>query len=165
MNFLYPHYRFGSIVEISFEWLKEQGLTTLLLDVDSTLKYYSSPLILPEVADWIEQKRACGVRFCLLSNGRQRRICKTAESLNLPYLAPAYKPLPFGCRKAMRQEHFEPRQTALIGDQVFADVMAANLAGIRSILVTPLRPEEEPFFARMKRPLEQLVLNGYERNR
>ncbi|MDR1494258.1 MAG: YqeG family HAD IIIA-type phosphatase [Planctomycetaceae bacterium] len=165
MNFFYPHYRFGSIVEISFEWLKEQGLSTLLLDVDSTLKYYSSPQILPEVADWIDQQSACGIRFCLLSNGRQHRIRKTADMLKLPYLAPAYKPLPFGCKKAMRQEHFEPLQTALIGDQVFADVLAANLAGIRSILVAPLRPEEEPFFARMKRPLERLVLSSYERNR
>jgi HAD superfamily phosphatase (TIGR01668 family) len=165
MNLFYPHYRFGSIIEISSEWLEEQGLSTLLLDVDSTLKYYRSPQILPEVADWIDQKRTCGVRFCLLSNGRLHRIRQIAELLDLPYLAPAYKPLPLGCRKAMRQEHFEPPQTALIGDQIFADVLAAHLAGIRSILVTPLRPEEEPFFARIKRPFERLVLNRYERNR
>jgi predicted HAD superfamily phosphohydrolase YqeG len=41
---------------------------------------------------------------------------------------------------------------------VFADVMAARAAGLRSILVRPIHPEEEPWFTRLKRPLERLVM-------
>ena len=41
-----------------------------------------------------------------------------------------------------------PSQTAIVGDQLFADVMAGRLAGVRSILVDPIHPEEEPWWTR-----------------
>jgi predicted HAD superfamily phosphohydrolase YqeG len=46
----------------------------------------------------------------------------------------------------------------VVGDQLFADVMAARLAGLASILVRPIHPEEEPWFTRLKRPLERVLL-------
>ncbi|MCL2622038.1 MAG: YqeG family HAD IIIA-type phosphatase [Planctomycetaceae bacterium] len=158
LNFLFPSYRFNGITEIRRKWLKNQEIYSILLDVDCTLKYYSSTTVLPEIAAWLERKRNQGFQFCLLSNGRRRRIQQLADRLDLPFLAPAYKPLPSSCQRAMRMLHLDPQYTALIGDQVFTDVMAANLAGIRSILVKPLRPQEEPLFARVKRPLERFVL-------
>ena len=163
LNFLFPDYRFDSIMQIHRKWLKEQDIYSILLDVDCTLKYYSSTTVLPEIAEWLERKQKQGFQFCLLSNGRRQRIQPLAEMLNLPFLAPAYKPLPSGCRRAMRMLYVDPRYTALIGDQVFTDVVAANLAGIRSILVNPLRPQEEPLFARVKRPFERFVLNLHEK--
>ena len=46
----------------------------------------------------------------------------------------------------------------MVGDQIFADVMAGRLAGLTTILVRPIQPNEEPWFARMKRPLERVVM-------
>ena len=37
-----------------------------------------------------------------------------------------------------------PRQTAVVGDQIFTDILGANLAGMASILVEPF--QMEPFF-------------------
>jgi HAD superfamily phosphatase (TIGR01668 family) len=158
LNFLFPNYRFDCITQIHRKWLKEQEIYSILLDVDCTLKYYSSTTVLPEIASWLERKQKQGFQFCLLSNGRRFRIKQLADELNIPFLAPAYKPFPSSCQRAMRMLYIDPQYTALIGDQVFTDVVAANLAGIRSILVTPLRPQEEPIFARVKRPFERLVL-------
>ena len=45
-------------------------------------------------------------------------------------------------------------RTAMVGDQVFADVMAGRLAGVFTILVRPIHPEDEPWFTRWKRPWE-----------
>jgi HAD superfamily phosphatase (TIGR01668 family) len=163
LKFLFPDHRFDCITQIRRKWLTEQEIFSILLDVDCTLKYYSSKTILPNIATWLDRKRDQGFQFCLLSNGRRRRIAQLAEQLDLSFLAPAYKPFPSGCSKAMRMLHLDPQYTALVGDQIFADVMAANLAGIRSILVKPLRPEEEPIFARIKRPFERLVLKAYEK--
>ena len=163
LNVLFPNHCFDSITQIHRKWLREQEIYSLLLDVDSTLKYYRSKTLLPEIAGWLKRKRGQGYQFCLLSNGRRRRIEILANELDLPFLAPAYKPFPSSCRRAMQMLHFDPDYTALIGDQIFADVMAANLAGIRSILVKPLRPQEEPFFARMKRPFERIVLKYYNK--
>lgn len=130
----------------------------MLLDVDCTLKFYRSKTLLPEIAAWLERKQKQGFYFCLFSNGRKGRISRLAEELELPFYAPAFKPFPSGCRKAMQMLNLDPQYTAVIGDQLFTDVIAANLADIRSILVKPLRPYEEPIFTRVKRPFERLVL-------
>jgi HAD superfamily (subfamily IIIA) phosphatase, TIGR01668 len=159
-NFLFPDHQFDGILDICCEWLRQQEVFTIFLDVDSTLKRYRDPQIIPEIAEWLRCKQREGFQFCLLSNGLNRRICRLADELELPHLAPAFKPFPFGCKKAMRMLHWDPQYTALIGDQIFADVMAANFAGIRSIWVKPIHPWEEPLFTRVKRPFEKLVL-GY----
>jgi len=70
----------------------------------------------------------------------------------------AVKPLPVGCWRAARKLGLARRQTAMVGDQLFADVVAGKLAGVKTILVRPIHPEEEPWFTRLKRPLERAVL-------
>jgi len=157
-RFLYPYYRFHRITEITREWLDTEELFALLLDVDSTIKYYHSDHVLPEIQKWIVEMKDRGINFGLLSNGREKRISRIADELDLPFIAPAYKPLPFACRRIIRELDFDPQYTGLIGDQLFTDILGANLSGIRSILVNPLHPEEEPFFARIKRPFERFLL-------
>jgi predicted HAD superfamily phosphohydrolase YqeG len=68
------------------------------------------------------------------------------------------------CKAAIRRLAFDPRTTAMVGDQIFADVMAGRLAGIRCILVRPIHPEEEPWFTRLKRPWERIVLARIDRH-
>ena len=153
-----PDLRVETVLELSPDRLRQMGLEALLLDVDGTLKNYRAESLRPEVMAWLERLREAGIRLCLLSNGRSRRIGRLAERLGLPFVSQACKPLPYGCRRAMRMLGFTSRQTAVVGDQVFADVMAARLAGLSSILVRPIHPEEEPWFTRMKRPLERIVL-------
>jgi HAD superfamily phosphatase (TIGR01668 family) len=134
------------------------GIDALLLDVDCTLKSYRDAQVAPEVKAWLETLRASGIGICLVSNGRGGRIGRLAGMLGLPFVSKAMKPFPFGCRRAIRQEAFDARRTAMIGDQIFADIPAGRLAGLTSILVRPIRPEEEPWFTRLKRPLERLLL-------
>lgn len=157
-KFMQPKYRFREVTELTEQVLEELGLKFLLLDVDCTLKTYCSDVLEPQIDLWIAQMKAADIRMCILSNGRFGRIGPFAEMLELPFLAPAYKPFPFRLKKAITQNGFDPKTTALVGDQVFADVMAANLAGITSILVQPFNPEQEPWFARLKRPFERMVL-------
>jgi HAD superfamily phosphatase (TIGR01668 family) len=130
----------------------------LLLDVDSTLKRYRATEIPPESVQWIESLREAGILFCILSNGRADRIRPIAEQIGVPFIAPAMKPSPFGCRTAIKSMGFDPKATAMVGDQVFADVLAGKFAKIFTILVTPIHPEEERWYTRIKRPLERWVV-------
>ena len=91
------------------------------------------------------------------------RIRAFAEQLGLPCVAKAMKPLPWGIWSALEKLNALPAETAIVGDQLFADVMAGRLAGIRSILVRPIHPEEEPWFTRLKRRPERIVLNRLDR--
>ena len=50
--------------------------------------------------------------------------------------------------------------TLFVGDQIFTDVMGANLAGIQTILVEPIDPKEEIQII-LKRYPEKLVLFFY----
>ncbi len=154
----HPHLRLQSVVELTPGRLGDLGIKSLLLDVDCTLKHYRSRDLTPEIAQWLETMKMAGVGLCLVSNGRGARIRTFAESVGIPFVAPAMKPLPFGCRKAIQAMGFDKSSTAMVGDQVFADLLAGKWAGLFTVLVTPLSPEEEPWFARMKRPLEKLVL-------
>jgi len=138
--------------------LQTHGLRSLLLDVDSTLKRYRAAEIPPEMVQWIESLKEAGIQCCLLSNGREFRIRPIAEQLQVPFVAPAMKPLPFGCQRAIKMMSFDPKATAMVGDQVFADILAGKFAQIFTILVTPIHPEEEHWYTRIKRPLERRVI-------
>jgi len=141
------------------------GIDAVLSDVDCTLKRYRAETILPEAAEWLAELRSAGLGVCLVSNGVGRRIGRLADDLAVAYVAPALKPLPFGCRKAVRQMGFDPKRTAMVGDQLFADVWAGRLAGLKTILVDPIHPEDEPWFTRLKRPLERWLVRRFLRDR
>jgi uncharacterized protein len=155
---LTPHYRIHCVWELTPERLCRWGLRALLLDVDCTLTRYHQGQPLPEAMLWIEQIRLAGIPLCLVSNGLGPRIELFAERLGLPCVSRAMKPFPWGVLEAVKKLGCPPSQTAIVGDQIFADVMAGRLAGIRSILVDPIHPEEEPWWTRMKRMPERVVL-------
>ncbi len=152
-----PDFVVDSVECLSPEFLGKVGLKALLLDLDCTLKPYRATTIAPEVIRWIEQLQENGFRLFLVSNGRLSRVMPLAQQLGLPYIAPAWKPFPFALWRAVRRLGVERKSTAMVGDQIFADVLAARLAGLRSILVTPIFPDQEPWWTRLKRPLETLV--------
>ena len=159
-RFFQPDLSIDSVLELSPEKLQSAGLRSLLLDVDCTLKHYRSKTLPAEVAQWLETMRQHDIGLCLVSNGRGARIRQFAETVRIPFVAPAMKPLPFGCWTALRTMGFEKKSTAMVGDQVFADLLAGKLAGLYTVLVRPMNPEEEPWFTRLKRPFEKIVLRA-----
>jgi len=157
-RWLTPHVRVESVLDLSVERLRALGYDALLLDVDCTLKSYRGDTVSAEVAAWLEGLRSAGIGLCLVSNGRGKRIGELAAKLAIPFVAKALKPFPYACRAAVAKLGFDPRRTALVGDQLFADVLAARWAGLGAILVRPIHPEEEPWYTRLKRPLERFFL-------
>ncbi|HYV35658.1 MAG TPA: YqeG family HAD IIIA-type phosphatase [Gemmataceae bacterium] len=147
----------NSVLDLDAPLLHSLGLKGLLLDVDGTLKDFRAESIPAEVCAWLTRLRSDGFKLCLLSNGRGHRIGRVAAALDLPFIAKAFKPLPMGCRRALKQMGLERSRVAMVGDQVFADVMAGRLAGLFTILVPPTS-RDEPWFTRLKRPLESLTL-------
>ncbi len=158
-NFI-PDFHFDSVLDITRSFLAEQDIRYLLLDADGTLKRYRETDVSPEIRSWLDQCRTDGIGLCILSNGLGGRISRFAEKIGVSFFAPAYKPSPRGCLRAIRDLNFQKNQTAMVGDQIFADIWAGRRAGIRTVHVTANHPEEEPFFTRFKRPFEKLVLRS-----
>jgi HAD superfamily phosphatase (TIGR01668 family) len=163
LRLLTPHYRVKSVLELTAERLRQWDLAALLLDVDCTLKRYHTTAISAEVTAWLAGLQQAGIRCCIVSNGRGHRIQRFAASLGLPFVAKAMKPFPWGVWAAMRKTGVSPQNTAMVGDQIFADVLAGRLAGVKSILVHPLHPDEEPWYTRLKRPPERWWLRRLHR--
>ena len=157
-QWFHPNLILASVADITPELLQKHGIRSLLLDVDSTLKRYRATAIPPENVRWLELMQEAGVPLCILSNGREHRIRPIAEQVGIPFVAPALKPLPSGCCTAMKSMGFEPKSTAIVGDQVFADILAGKFAKIFTILVTPIHPEEEHWYTRIKRPFEKWIV-------
>lgn len=163
LRLLIPDLRVESVWELTADRLRQMGVDAVLVDVDGTLKNYRAASLFPESVAWLESLRAANIGVCLVSNGRTERIRLAAERLNVPFVTKALKPFPFVCRRVVRRLGFDRSRTALVGDQIFADILAGRLAGLRTILVRPIRPEEEPWFTRIKRPVERLVLRWLDR--
>ncbi len=157
-HLLTPHLRVESVLELTVDRFQELGIDGVLLDLDCTLKRYRETDVRPEVTQWLASLKAGGIGCCIVSNGRNQRIKHFADKLGLPFVANALKPFPFGVHWAMSKMGFQPGRTAMVGDQVFADVLAGRWAGVKCILVRPLHPEEEPWFTRIKRSPERLWL-------
>jgi HAD superfamily phosphatase (TIGR01668 family) len=157
LAYLTPHLYLRSVLELEVADLRSRRLEGLLLDLDCTLKDYHATVVGPSVRAWLQTLRRAGIRLFLVSNGRGERVLPLAQELGVPFVARAFKPLPFGCRRAVRQLGLQPNRTAIVGDQLFADVLAGRLAGLFTILVRPTS-EEEPWFTRVKRPLERRIL-------
>ena len=159
IHWLTPELHIDSVVELDIDRLRELGFDALLLDVDCTLKNYRSEEVSPAVAAWLREVEQSGIAICLVSNGGGQRIKMFAERLGLPFVAQAMKPFPFGALSAATRLGFPKDRTAMVGDQLFADIMAGRIAGLRTVLVRPIHPEEEPWFTRIKRPFERMVLS------
>ena len=130
------------------ELLRQKGVSLLFLDLDNTLSPYSEDLPSERVLDWIAELKRAGVTLYLISNNSDpQRVKRYAEACDIAGVAKAGKPSPRAMHDAMAELGKTPAETALMGDQVFTDVLAANLAGMLSILVKPLE---------MKNPLFRL---------
>ncbi|MDO4587165.1 MAG: YqeG family HAD IIIA-type phosphatase [Planctomycetia bacterium] len=154
---LIPTEKIQSVLDLTPEKLEQLGIRNLLLDVDCTLKSYRTQEVSPEIRQWLQQMKDSCIGLCLVSNGAEKRIARFAQSLQIPWVALALKPSIRGCVRALKENHFDPSETAMVGDQILSDVLAGNRTGIRTFLTVPIQPEEEPWFTRIKRFLEAII--------
>ena len=136
-----PEYVFKDVTHITPEWLAQKGIRALVLDIDNTLTADRSQELPAEVAQWLEAMRKAGVALTIVSNGAEQRVKPFARKLGLAYLYRAAKPLPFALMVARRRMGVKRREMAMVGDQLYADRMAAALYGIPGLMVVPRGPD------------------------
>lgn len=159
---LKPNYIFSKVTDVTPEFLQAEGIDTLLLDVDNTLSVAHKNKTLREgVPEWLSEMKEQGVSLIILSNAKKERAQIFADSIGLPVVGLAAKPLPFSYKKALKELNSDKKHGAVIGDQIFTDVLGGKLAGIKTLLVTDITPETE-FGFRIKRKLEQIFLKRWK---
>ena len=157
-----PEYIFDTFDLATPEMLKSLGIKGVILDVDNTLEPYENPSPGEHVIAWLSALSEIGIRAAIVSNNNNERISLFNKSLGLPAYAKAGKPFTKNIKKAMFDIGSTKENTVLIGDQVFTDVWAAHNAGIRAILVKPIKDKRDPL-TRFKRLLEKPVIRAYHK--
>ena len=160
---LYPNKHLRDIKDVTIQLLKENNIKGLILDVDNTLiDYYRN--FLEGTEKWCENLKEQGIKMCILSNSNKKeKVQFVADKLDIPYLHFGTKPLKRGFKKAKDILQLQSENIAVIGDQIFTDIIGANRCKMFSILVEPIN-QKDIWITKLKRPIEEYIIRKYEKH-
>ena len=154
-----PKIKLERVTDITPEILKKYNITSLILDVDNTLSTHHGQVLTEGLTAWLFKMRSRGIKMTVLSNSKAKRLEPFAKKIGLDYISLGLKPLPFGYIRALKRLGTKRKQTAIVGDQIFTDVLGGNLVGVKTILLTPIKPETSLRF-RFKRKIEAFLIKA-----
>lgn len=152
------------IFQIPLSLLEEKGKKALLFDLDNTITAHHSAFVDEKTCAWFSSLEDYGLRACLLSNNKDRRVKKVAEQLKIPYIHRAKKPGKAGFKRAFTAMDTDIQASVMVGDQLFTDIWGGNRAGLYTILVRPISKKELWGTRHISRPLERLIWRFVHRN-
>jgi HAD superfamily phosphatase (TIGR01668 family) len=162
MALLRPKRYVSSVDRIDVDELCDAGVRCVLVDRDNTLVPRDTKSAPPEVRAWLRDLKSAGISVCMVSNNfHTKDVCASAQDLGCSVVHHAMKPAPVAVHVALRHMGVSKDEAILVGDQVFTDVMAGNLAGVATVLVKP-QSEVDLWYTLILRKVERLVLTGVE---
>lgn len=156
MSLLMPTISIDNVTDIDIKLLKSLNVESILLDVDNTLASHGSQEPFDGVIEWSYEIRKQNIKIVIISNNFKSRVAPFAKKFNLPFIYLALKPSPLGFIRAKKFINCKRENTVVVGDQVFTDILGANLSHMKSILLTP-RSEKETLGISVKRKLEKRI--------
>lgn len=160
---LYPDAHLNNVREITTNFLQDNKINALILDVDNTLIDYDKNLP-EETIEWAKELKSNNIKLYILSNTNKKEKVKTvAEKLGIEYMYFAKKPLKSGFKKVQEKLKEPSQNIAVVGDQIFTDVIGGNRCNMFTILVDPVSKKDYLYTA-WKRPIENLLKAKFEKN-
>ena len=151
-----------SVELIDVDDLKARGIRCVLVDRDNTLVPRDTKVAPQRVRAWLDRLREEHIAVCMVSNNfHTDQVCASAEDLGCAVVHHAMKPAPVAIQVALVTMGVPKEQAVLVGDQLFTDVLAGNLAGIHTILVRP-QSRTDLWYTQIFRIVEQGFLGGVQ---
>ncbi len=157
-----PDFMFSSVYDITPEFFKENGITSIVSDIDNTLVTYDDEKPTKQLLKWLEGLKECGISVSFVSNNSHERVRIFNEELGFFAVGKSGKPFKKNVLRALEKMNAEKKNACIIGDQVFTDVLAGRNAGIRAVLVPPIKDKTD-VFTKFKRVLEKPILKAYKK--
>ena len=142
-----------ALTEVTPALLQQRGIKLLMLDFDNTIVPYTTSVPTPEMEAWLRAMAQGSVQLCVVSNSRRDRVKVFCEKYGLPCITHSHKPFPKGIRQCLAQYGMQPREAAIVGDQIFTDTLGGNCAGLTTVLVRPINNHN--FWLKARHVLEQ----------
>jgi putative phosphatase len=159
---LCPKVQAQSVLELDLEELQNIGIRGIIFDLDNTLVEWKQDNLNPEVVELISRFKDIGFKMCILSNALEHRVEAVASLLEIPYVSRAAKPRKSCFKKALELMGTEPEETAVVGDQLFTDILGGNRMELYTIWTPPLSATEF-ISTRAVRRLERMVIKRFRR--
>lgn len=157
-EYFQPTLQAPSLDRISVEQLVRDGIKGLIIDLDNTMTPWNDVNVGPKVAEWFIKVKDAGIQACVVSNNKKRqRVAVVAERIGIPFVFRATKPRSKAFKAGMDLLRTGQRDTAVIGDQLFTDILGGNRLGLYTILVTPIN-DHEFIGTRFMRRAEKLLV-------
>ena len=162
MKNLYPNLYLKKVEDITIENLIKNKIKLLILDVDNTLiDYYKN--LSESVIQWAKEMKGQGIKLYILSNTNDEKKVKTvADKLGIEYKHFAMKPFKRGFKYIQTKEKQKAQNIAVVGDQIFTDILGGNRCKMFTILVDPIDEKKDYWYTAWKRPIENKIKKEYE---
>ena len=155
-----PDIKLHGITDITVELLNEYNIKALLLDVDNTMSTHHGVVLTDGLMEWIAAMQQSGIKLMVLSNSKKARIKPFAARIGLPFISLGCKPLPSGYLRGVKALKEKRKNVAIVGDQIFTDILGGNTVGVKTILLTPIKLEDGWSF-KVRRKLEKKLYKKY----
>lgn len=132
---LLPKLMAHSLTDLTPELLRAQNIRLLMLDFDNTIVPYTTDIPTEEMSAWLERMKKTDITVCIVSNSHRDRVPKFCRENDLPCVTHARKPFSRGIRECLERFGIPAQNAAMVGDQIYTDVLGGNCAGAQSILV------------------------------
>lgn len=148
----------GDVTSIDLAQLKADGIKGLIFDLDSTLLAPHSGRLTSEVESWLVHARQ-DFKLAIVSNNQQiEYLDKVRELLQIPLIGRAAKPRRKAFFEVLKMFELSAQEVAVIGDRPLTDILGGLRAGMKTVLVWPLKTQIEPEWVKMIRKLERCVI-------
>lgn len=153
---IYPNIYLSNVQEITIGFLIKNKIKALILDVDNTLIDYDKNLS-EEIITWSRELQGQGIKMYILSNTNKKpKVEKVANALEIGYEMFARKPSKKGFKKIKKILNLNEKNIAVVGDQIFTDIIGGNRCNMFTILVDPV-DKKDFWYTAWKRPIENIL--------
>ena len=162
MKILYPNLYLEKVEDINISILMKNKIKLIILDVDNTLiDYYRN--LSDNIKEWAKEMKGQGIKLYILSNtNNKEKVKEVADKLDLEYKYLAMKPLKRGFKYVQKRFNVKPENIAVVGDQIFTDVIGGNRCKMFTILVDPINKDKDYWYTAWKRPIEIKIKNKFK---
>jgi len=163
MSVFLPNLILKDVTCIDADLLSKNGIKGIILDVDNTLTTHGSQEVEDNILTWLAFMKKQNIGLVIVSNNTFERISPFAQKIGLEFVAMGLKPLTRGLSKAQARLNLKKNEIAIVGDQIYTDIVGGNFKGFFTILVNPFKMENNLFF-KIKRKLESIHIKKYNKN-
>lgn len=140
-----PDYMAKSMADVDFEQLKKTGIKYIAFDADSTLVPFRGKALIESTKKLLVSKRSMFKKWCIASNRPTNDLSPLANSIDAGVVRAGIISRKPWSRFFVRLMSFftpdKPSEIAMIGDKLIADMWGGKRAGMVTVWVDRIGPD------------------------